>query len=33
MQQARGCHVPDKKEQEEWVKRFAENLTSANNPK
>jgi protein-tyrosine phosphatase len=33
MQEARGCHVPDKKEQEEWVKRFAENLTSANNPK
>ena len=33
MRQARGCHVPDKKEQEEWVKRFAENLMSANNPK
>src|SRR6266481_5063930 len=33
MQEARGCHVPDKKEQEEWVKRFAENLMSANNPK
>jgi protein-tyrosine phosphatase len=23
--QARGCHVPDKKEQEEWVERFARN--------
>src|SRR6266481_2285531 len=33
IQQARGCHVPDKKEQEEFVKRFAENLTAANNPK
>jgi protein-tyrosine phosphatase len=33
MKQARGCHVPDKKEQEEWVKRFAEKLTAANNPK
>jgi protein-tyrosine phosphatase len=33
IQQARGCHVPDKKEQEEWVKRFAENLAAANNPK
>jgi protein-tyrosine phosphatase len=33
IQQARGCHVPDKKEQEEWVKRFAENLEAANKPK
>jgi protein-tyrosine phosphatase len=33
IQQARGCHVPDKKEQEEFVKRFAENLTATNNPK
>ncbi|HEV2947681.1 MAG TPA: dual specificity protein phosphatase family protein [Gemmataceae bacterium] len=33
MRQARGCHVPDKKEQEEFVKRFAENLTATNNPK
>jgi protein-tyrosine phosphatase len=30
MRQARGCHVPDKKEQEEWVKRFAEKLTLIN---
>ena len=33
IQQARGCHVPDKKEQAEWVKRFAENLEAANKPK
>jgi len=33
MQEAQGCHVPDKKEQEEFVKRFAENLTAANHSK
>jgi protein-tyrosine phosphatase len=33
IRQARGCHVPDKKEQAEWVKRFAENLEAANKPK
>jgi protein-tyrosine phosphatase len=26
IQQARGCQVPDKKEQAEWVDRFAQNL-------
>jgi protein-tyrosine phosphatase len=29
MRQARGCHVPDKKEQEVWVKRFAETVSNS----
>jgi protein-tyrosine phosphatase len=33
MQKVRGCHVPDKREQEEFVQRFAGKLTAANNPK
>jgi protein-tyrosine phosphatase len=31
--QARGCHVPDKKEQEEWVERFEENCKATSEKK
>jgi protein-tyrosine phosphatase len=33
IQQSRGCHVPDKKEQEDWVERFSRNCGAVNQKK